>query len=63
MRTLPDINASIEKSKMLSIEDPALTLVGCNNMVFLAVIKVLDIHIGSASEQTLLAHLVHEPNV
>jgi hypothetical protein len=63
VRTLPDINASIEKSKMLSIEDPALTLVRCNNMVFLAVIKVLDIHIGSASEQTLSARLVHEPNV
>jgi hypothetical protein len=39
-----------------------MTLVQCNNMIFLAVIKVLDIHIGSAGAQILLARLVHEPN-
>jgi hypothetical protein len=62
-RTPPDINTSIEKGKVLSVEDPTLTLVRCNGLVFLAVIKVLDIHVGSANEQTLSAHLVHEPNV
>ena len=63
IHTLPDINVSIEKGKILSIEDPALTLVRCDNMVFLAVIKVLDIRLGSAPVQTVPAHLVHEPNV
>ena len=48
---------------MLSIKDPALTLVRCDNMVFLAVIKILDIRVGSTLEQTVSAHLVHEPNV
>ena len=63
IHTLPDINVSIENGKILSIEDPALTLVRCDNMVFLAVIKVLDIRLGSAPVQTVPAHLVHEPNV
>ena len=58
-----DVNATIEKGRILSVEDPALTLVRCGNMVFLAVIKILDIHIGSANEQTVSANLVHEPNV
>jgi hypothetical protein len=61
--TPPDIHAYTEKGKLLSVEDPALTLVRCNDMVFLAVIKVLDICVGAVSEQTLSARLVHEPNV
>ena len=63
IHTLPNINVSIEKGKILSIKNPALTLVRCDNMVFLAVIKVLDIRLGYAPVQTVPAHLVHEPNV
>ena len=63
IHTLPDINVSSEKGKILSIKDAALTLVHCDNMVFLAVIKVLDICLGSAPVQTVPAHLVDEPTV
>jgi hypothetical protein len=63
VRMPSDVNATIEKGRILSVEDPALTLVRCDNMVFLAVIKILDIRIGSANEQTVSANLVHEPNV
>ena len=48
---------------MLSVEDPALTLVRSNGMVFLAVIRLLDIHIDSVSTQRLPLRLLHEPNI
>jgi hypothetical protein len=32
-------------------------------MIFLAIIKILDIHVGSTNEQTIYANLIHEPNV
>jgi hypothetical protein len=48
---------------MLSVEDSALMLVCSNGMVFLAVVRLLDIHIDSESTQRLPLRLLHEPNV
>jgi hypothetical protein len=48
---------------MLLVEDPALTLMHSNGMVFLAVVRLLDICIDSVSTQRLPLHLLHELNV
>jgi hypothetical protein len=55
----PDDDSTLEKGRILSVKDSALTLVRCDNMVFLAIIRILGIHIGFVNEQTVSANLVY----
>lgn len=50
-------------SSKLTLEDPVLTLVRCNNKVFLAVFKVLGIRQGGTDVQDLPTDLLHEPTI
>lgn len=54
--------SSTDEGNYISVEDPVLTLVQCNDLIFLAVIKVLDIRIGISSEETIAESLLHDPN-
>ncbi|KAF7970371.1 hypothetical protein HWV62_24292 [Athelia sp. TMB] len=55
---------AIEEGELsISVEDPALTLVQCDNKIFLAVVRVLELRFNSASLQRLPARILHEPNV
>ena len=47
----------------LAVEDPAVTLVRCNGLIFLAVIRMLDLRVDSAYVESLPARILHEPNV
>ena len=48
---------------MICVLDPALTLVRCNNKVFLAVFQVLGIRHGTVDVQSLPSRFLNEPNV
>lgn len=63
VRETQDIKMVGERGEILGVEDPALTLVRCNDLIFLAVVKVVDIRVNATSQQTLPAHLLHEPHV
>ncbi|KAF7969797.1 hypothetical protein HWV62_25975 [Athelia sp. TMB] len=55
---------AIEEGELsISVEDPALTLVQCDNKIFLAVVRVLELRFNSGSLQRLPARILHEPNV
>ena len=60
--SLPLLPSSPEE-EMICVLDPALTLVRCNNNVFLAVFQVLGIRHGAADVQSLPTHFLSEPNV
>lgn len=47
----------------LEIQDPAATLISCNDMVFVAVIQVIDIRVGGVSQDRIACSLLGEPNV
>ena len=59
---LPDVPSS-EEVEMVCVLDPALTLVRCNNQIFLAVFQVLGIRHDTADVQTLPSRFLGEPNV
>jgi hypothetical protein len=50
--SLPSLPSSPEE-EMICVLDPALTLVRCNNKVFLAVFQVLGIRHGTVDVQSL----------
>ncbi|KAI0054949.1 hypothetical protein BV25DRAFT_1816306, partial [Artomyces pyxidatus] len=52
-----------EAGALLTVEDPALTLVRCNNLVFLAVVQISAIQLDSQHLQSIPASHLHEPNV
>ena len=54
---------SPEEEEMICVLDPALTLVRCNNKVFLAVFQVLGICHDTADVQSLPSHSLGKPNV
>jgi len=49
------LDAAEDADSMLAVEDPAVTLVRCNGLIFLAVIRLLDIRIDSAYVERLPA--------
>ena len=54
---------SSEEEETICVLDPALTLVRCNNKVFLAVFQVLGIRHDTADVQSLPSRFLGEPNV
>ena len=60
--SLPPLPSS-EEEEMICVLDPALTLVRCNNKVFLAVFQVLGIRHDTADVQSLPCRFLGEPNV
>jgi hypothetical protein len=52
-----------DADSMLAVEDLAVTLVRCNGLIFLAIIRLLDLRIDSTNVERLPARLLHEPNV
>ena len=54
---------SSSEEEMICVLDPALTLVRCNNKVFLAVFQVLGIRHDTADVQSLPSRFLSEPNV
>ena len=59
---LPSLPSSPDE-EIVCVLDPALTLVRCNNKVFLAVFQVSGIRIGTADVQSLPSRFLSEPNV
>ncbi|KAI0042726.1 hypothetical protein FA95DRAFT_1682348 [Auriscalpium vulgare] len=61
----PELNiaSSSDDNAMLAVEDPVLTLVRCNNLVFLAVIQVSGILIDGIHTDGIPATHIHEPNI
>ena len=47
---------------VITVEDPVVTLVQCDGLVFAALMQVTDIWIDSSSVQTLAVSHIHEPN-
>jgi len=60
--SLPPLPLSPEE-ETICVLDPALTLVRCNNKVFLAVFQVLGIRHGITDVQSLPSRFLGEPNV
>jgi hypothetical protein len=52
-----------DADSMLAVEDTAVTLVRCNGLIFLAIIRLLDLRVDSTNVERLPARLLHEPNV
>lgn len=48
---------------ILTLEDPAVTLVCCSGLIFVAIIEVTGICISSVSSTTIPISHLHEPNV
>lgn len=61
--TVFDLSTTEALDSALNVEDPVVTLVCSNGLIFLAVIRLLDIHIDSTSLAQLPAHTLHKPNV
>lgn len=61
----PSLRAALSSSedKFLAVEDPALTLVRCGNLIFVAIVSILHIQHDHTSVRTLPASLVNQPNV
>jgi hypothetical protein len=60
--SLSSLPSSLEE-EIICVLDPALTLVWCNNKVFLAVFHILGICSGTAEVQSLPSRFLSEPNV
>ena len=58
-----NLDAAEDADSMLAVEDLAVTLVCCNGLIFLAVIRMLDLRVDSAYVESLPARILHEPNV
>lgn len=58
-----DINTEEAITTVLTIEDPALTLVKSNGHTFLAVMRVLEIRIDNNIVSSIAPQHLHEPNV
>ncbi|KAF8874313.1 hypothetical protein CPB84DRAFT_1853644 [Gymnopilus junonius] len=60
---LPPPLPTSEDENVLCVLDPALTVVRCNNKLFLAAFQVLGIRHNAADVQSLPSNLLGEPNV
>ncbi|KAF8875597.1 hypothetical protein CPB84DRAFT_1752637 [Gymnopilus junonius] len=60
---LPPPLPTSEDENVLCVLDPALTVVHCNNKLFLAAFQVLGIRHDAADVQSLPSNLLGEPNV
>ena len=58
-----DFDPKDDLDSMLTVKDPAVTLVRCNGNIFLAVIRLLDLRVNSTNIERLPIRLLHEPNV
>ncbi|EIM87715.1 uncharacterized protein STEHIDRAFT_121332 [Stereum hirsutum FP-91666 SS1] len=54
---------AVPEDKVLAVEDPALTLVRCDNLFFVAVVSVLQIQHNHTTVSLLPSSLVNQPNV
>ncbi|KAG7085373.1 hypothetical protein E1B28_002936 [Marasmius oreades] len=52
----------LEEGKMIQSEDPALTVVGCEDQVFVAVVKIMEVVQSGSSLRSLPMRFLHEPN-
>ncbi|KAE9388944.1 hypothetical protein BT96DRAFT_1003708 [Gymnopus androsaceus JB14] len=55
--------SQVEDSNIISVEDPAVTLLKCEGHAFLAVVKLGTIKCNSCSTLSLPVNVLHEPNV
>lgn len=59
----PDYSVAEESDSKLHTEDPALTLVQSNGLLFLAVIRILSIRVSNVLVDTIPESHLHQPNV
>ena len=52
-----------QMSQGVHIKDPAVTLICSKNLIWLAVVQILDIHMDHTGVQILPTWLLSEPNV
>jgi hypothetical protein len=52
-----------DEATMVTVEDPIVTLVRCNNLVFVALIQLAEIKVNATPVLALSAGRIHKPNI